>query len=371
MKKGHLNTFLLLGISIVVCLVSFVSSTILYQSAKDSLWASSLESGNSRVREISGLLETQLESGLSREQVIENLQKSIVNTDIGKEFICMYDTKGVELCHPNPALIGKKINLDDSELALQKNDKNATFLEILNAGKLHGGIRSFPKDSRRSSEIVNVYPVSGTDWMVASHVKIPQLLEQLSDLYLKFLIGFLLSAIIITACSYAFVRMMYRKYEARMQLEVDALNLELTTLSILNSQLGISKKKEQDEPPVSEFNFNVSEPKTRLTTYHKDELVSITLDTVAFVFLQDGVNYLRTFSNESYSMNDSLDELMKQLDHHDFYRANRQFIVNLKAIATIYMFGKNQLKLVTKPASPIELVISKNKVAEFKQWLDR
>lgn len=371
MKKSHLNTLLFIGISTVVFIVSLISSVLLYQSARDNLWNARLESGNRRVREIGGLLETQLQSGLSPEQVIKNLQKSIVNTDVGTEFICMYDTSGVELCHPNPALIGKKIDLNDSRLNIQKNEESSSFLEVLNSGELNSGIRSFPKDSERSSEIVNVYPVNGTDWMVASHVKIPQLQQQLSDLYLKFLIGFLLSVLLITGSSFLIVRMIYRRYEERMHQEIEELNHELSTLSRLNHQLLASQKELKDQLTVADPDQESPGPKKRIIAYHKDELVSIDTDTLAYVYLQNGITCVSTFSGDSYPVNDSLDELMKQLDNQDFYRANRQFIVSLKAIATIYIYGKNQLKLVTNPKSTDEVIISKNKVAAFKQWLDR
>jgi DNA-binding LytR/AlgR family response regulator len=368
MKKVHINTLLLIGISTVVIIVSLVSSVLLYQSAKDDLWNSRLESGDRRVREIGGLLETQLQSGLSPEQVVTNLQKSIVNTDVGTEFICMYNREGVELCHPNPALIGKKISLGNSRIL--KKDSSSAFLEVLNSGKMNGGIRTFPEDSNKSSEILNVYPVNGTNWMVASHIKIPRLEEQLRDLYLKFIVGFLLTTVIITSCSFIFVRTIYSRYEAKMNQEIEALNNELSNLTALNHQLLVQKEQKAQLARVDP-DQEKQVPKKRIVAYHKDKLVSIDTDTLAFAFLENGITYIQTFSEEHYPVNDSLDELMKQLDNDDFYRANRQFVVNLKAISTIYIYGKNQLKLITSPKSPTEVIISKNKVAAFKQWLDR
>lgn len=368
MNKGYLNTLLVVGISIVVVIVSLISSVLLYESAKDNLWNSKLESGNRRVREIGSLLETQLQSGISRNQVISNLQKSIVNSDVGSEFICMYDTSGVELCHPNPSLIGKKIKFDDSRIF--KGGNSSAFLEMLNLGKLNGGIRSFPKASNRSSEIVNVYPVNGTDWLVASHIQIAELEEQLTDLYLKFLVSFLLSTLIIIGCSFVIVRRIYSRYEKKMQQEVDELNQELSALTGMNHQLLVFREEQKVRLQSKDLDQERPIPKKRIIAYHKDELVSIDTDTLAFVFLQNGITYINTFSGESYPVNDSLDELIKQLDNMQFYRANRQFIVSLKSITTIYMFGKNQLKLITNPKSPTDVIISKNKAAEFKQWLD-
>src|SRR4051812_43940859 len=115
MKKARLYTLTLTGISIVVLIISLISSSYLYLSAKEKLCNSKLESGEREVREISRLLEQQLRSGLSKDKVIHNLQVSIENTDIKSDFICMYNQKGIELCHPNPALIGLKIQEDNSQ----------------------------------------------------------------------------------------------------------------------------------------------------------------------------------------------------------------------------------------------------------------
>jgi len=53
-----------------------------------------------------------------------------------------------------------------------------------------------------------------------------------------------------------------------------------------------------------------------------------------------------------------------------FFRANRQFIVSIQAIDRIVKFGNSALKIETQPSTDQEVVIGKNKAANFKQWLD-
>jgi DNA-binding LytR/AlgR family response regulator len=68
--------------------------------------------------------------------------------------------------------------------------------------------------------------------------------------------------------------------------------------------------------------------------------------------------------------NSSLDELYASLDEFNFYRANRQVIIAVQAIQKIIKYGNNQLKIVAQPETNIDVIISKNKAAEFKQWLN-
>ncbi len=366
MKKKQPHKLIFVGISFTVIIVGLLGLAFVYQSAKSRVLNDRLETGQREVREIAKLLETQLQSGLSQEKVIENLQKSIVNTDIGVSFICMYDTLGVELCHPNPARIGKKISKENSYVAHLDNQKEVSFLQILKSGKLNSGIRNFPKTHHRASEIVNVYPVAGTDWMVASHVNIPALQAQLSSLYYRFVVVFLIGIVIIVLLSYLLMNVLYREYERVVNKEIGELNEEVNLLNALNHQLVRSQNENQIPPEKSK-----EESKKRIITYQKDEVVTIKTADLAYAFLRNGSTYIKTFSNEKYPVNGSLDELMKQLDGRSFYRVNRQLVVNINAIKTIYIYGKNQLKLITQPQSDQDILISKNKVADFKKWLDR
>lgn len=373
MKKSYLPIITFLGIAIIVMILSFVSFRNIYKTAKEELLQSQLQSGQREVREVGKLLEQQLKSGLSKEEVIKNLQLSILNTDVQTEFICMYNTKGIELCHPNPALIGQIIDSSNSIVQTGNNQQRITFLKWLEEGKGQNGIRSFP-GNKRSSEIVNVYPVMQTDWMVALHVNIEVLASKFSELYDRFLLIFLACALIIILCCFALVRLIYRKYEHTTEAEKDDLNKQIEGLALLNQQLNDSQERLQKKLLAMPASINADAGKAvkkRLITYHRDELIKLEVDNIAFIFLKNGITQLHTFDNISYTTNDSLDEIMKDLESSNFYRANRQVIINIRAIKTIQMYGNNQLKLITEPAADTEIIISKNKVADFKQWLNQ
>lgn len=369
MKKFNLYTITFLAVSTVILLTSFFSFNYLYSSSKEDLFKSKFEAGKREVREIGKLLELQLKDGLSKDAVIQNLQNSIVNTDTQSGFICMYNQNGVELCHPNPALIGQKIDKSNSGFA--SDDKNSDFIEVLNSGKAHTGIRSFSKNSERASEIVSVFPVSGSDWMVASHANMEVIEQQISDLYLKFLIVFLIATLLILGISFFLIRMIYKNYEKQKNNEIKNLNDEINTLTAINTQLNVIHEKINKSADSLSNEDATENSKRRIITYHKDELISLETSDIAYFFLENNIVYIKTNSGNQYVINSSLDELIKTLDPQIFYRANRQFIINVKAINNILVYGKNQLKLVVNPESDEIILISKNKVAEFKKWLEQ
>jgi len=371
MKKTRLYIFTFAGISLIVCLIGMGVFRYFYSTAKEALWNSKMGSGQRETREVGRMLEQQLQNGIPPQKVIDNLQQSILNTDVQSEFLCMYNTQGIELCHPDPSLVGQKIDAGNSRFAGKGG--LVDFSNILRSGTADAGVRSFPDEKHRSAEIVTVYPVKGSDWMVAAHANIAVLQVQLDNLYQRFMIGILLMVICISGSCYWLIRLIYRKYEGRMEQEILRLNEEVNGLTALNHQLELSQQKQRTaDKEVITAGVNATEnSRKRLVTYVRDEMSMVEVSDIAFIFLSQNNVMVQTFLNQQYSLNISLDELIKQLDNDVFYRANRQFIVNVNAIKTILVYGRNQLQLITHPLPPEDIIISKNKVAEFKKWLDR
>jgi two-component system, LytTR family, response regulator LytT len=81
------------------------------------------------------------------------------------------------------------------------------------------------------------------------------------------------------------------------------------------------------------------------------------------------VNFIKTRSGQRYIVDYTLDELEQTLDTRQFYRANRQFIVHVKAVESVHPYFNSKLKIHLKPNTEEEVLISREKATEFKQWL--
>ncbi|MCP4147305.1 MAG: LytTR family transcriptional regulator, partial [bacterium] len=66
----------------------------------------------------------------------------------------------------------------------------------------------------------------------------------------------------------------------------------------------------------------------------------------------------------------TLDRLEEQLDPERFFRVNRQFIVNINAVAKVHTFFNGKLILETEPKYVEKLTISREKARQVKMWLD-
>ncbi len=96
---------------------------------------------------------------------------------------------------------------------------------------------------------------------------------------------------------------------------------------------------------------------------------TIMTDEVAYFYTKDKVVFLKCNNNKEYIIDYSLDDLEKDMDPKKFFRANRQFLVELKSVDKIHMWFNSKLKVQLRPETSEELIISREKAAEFKQWL--
>lgn len=99
--------------------------------------------------------------------------------------------------------------------------------------------------------------------------------------------------------------------------------------------------------------------------------IPIPVETIAYFYKTGNYTTLKTFQSETYLLNHSLDELMKLLEETFFFRANRQFIINLKACQYFTNEENGKLAIHLSPAYDDEIFISQKRTPAFKEWLNK
>lgn len=90
-------------------------------------------------------------------------------------------------------------------------------------------------------------------------------------------------------------------------------------------------------------------------------------------FSKEVLNYIYLFSGEKYIVDyTTLEEVEELLDPRLFYRANRQFIINIEAIHSVKPVENSKLIIHLKePNHKLDIDMSRLKSPEFKKWMDR
>ncbi|WP_346983630.1 LytTR family DNA-binding domain-containing protein [Chryseobacterium sp. POE27] len=87
---------------------------------------------------------------------------------------------------------------------------------------------------------------------------------------------------------------------------------------------------------------------------------------VSCFFSENKIVYLQT-QERNYPSDFTLDELEDVLDEKNFFRVNRQFIINSDYIKNIHTSPNYKVELEFQPQE--EITVSRDRVKDFKDWL--
>src|SRR5665648_46756 len=110
--------------------------------------------------------------------------------------------------------------------------------------------------------------------------------------------------------------------------------------------------------------------KTRFVIKVGEHLKSITVDDILFFYSLEKATYLCTAEFKTYLVDYSLDRITEIIDEHLFFRINRKYILSNQSIADIIFYSNSRLKIKLKKPDEESIIVSRDKVAAFKEWLD-
>ncbi|TDW96383.1 LytR/AlgR family response regulator transcription factor [Dinghuibacter silviterrae] len=102
--------------------------------------------------------------------------------------------------------------------------------------------------------------------------------------------------------------------------------------------------------------------------YYQDQILPVPLGQIAFFYLRNGLVTLTTFENKTFSLNKSLDEVGKVAEPL-FFRTNRQFLVNRKAVVKASSHLARKLSVHLSVQAPESVTVSREKITQFLDWL--
>jgi len=129
-----------------------------------------------------------------------------------------------------------------------------------------------------------------------------------------------------------------------------------------------NEKLQQLFDALSHSNYRFRE---RFLLPYRDGYKTINTNDVNHIHTKNKTTHLYLNNGTEETVIFSMDELEKQLNPDKFFRANRQFIINMESILFVgnYFGGKLIVKLKGYPE--VEVIISKEKTSSLKDWIDR
>jgi DNA-binding LytR/AlgR family response regulator len=110
--------------------------------------------------------------------------------------------------------------------------------------------------------------------------------------------------------------------------------------------------------------------KTRFVIKVGEHLKSIPVEDILFFYSLEKATFLCTTDFKSYLVDYSLDHITEMVDEQRFFRINRKYILSNKSIADIVVYSNSRLKIKLKKPDEEGIIVSRDKVSPFKEWLD-
>lgn len=129
---------------------------------------------------------------------------------------------------------------------------------------------------------------------------------------------------------------------------------DLSSLSSLLTKLSVAPEKKYRE---------------RISIKIGDKLRSVNIEDILFFYSDNKINFLFTKEGRAYPIDFSIEEIFSQLDPSQFYRVNRGYILRISAIQEVISYSNSRLKVKVEAAPNHEIIVSREKVKDFKNWL--
>lgn len=122
-----------------------------------------------------------------------------------------------------------------------------------------------------------------------------------------------------------------------------------------------SEMQRQEDKKIRYQGFNVKQGKQNLL---------IPFDDILSFYTDDGYTVLLTMRNKKFIQDRSLDKIENMLPEENFFRLNRQFIVNRKAITGFKRTGDGKIDVLVHATDhlPSSIQVSRIKAVSFKSW---
>ncbi|MFM9909194.1 MAG: LytR/AlgR family response regulator transcription factor [Chitinophagaceae bacterium] len=111
--------------------------------------------------------------------------------------------------------------------------------------------------------------------------------------------------------------------------------------------------------------------KERLLVKRGQQLSYIKTTETAFCYADGKLCYAIDFNKNKFLLECNLTQLEDQLQPSQFYRVNRQLLVNVEAVKKVHIWIGGRLKLELAPSLNVDSIVSRERVNGFKEWLGR
>jgi DNA-binding LytR/AlgR family response regulator len=145
--------------------------------------------------------------------------------------------------------------------------------------------------------------------------------------------------------------------EERLKKAIDKTK-SFTTGSLIEKLIAMTEKK------------SARSYKSRFIVRIGEKIKVIPVEEIATFYSLERGTYIHTTGNRDYGIDLTLDQLEDVIDPERFFRINRKYIISLNSCDNIIAWSNSRLKLKIAGLEDYEIIVARERVHEFRSWLD-
>ncbi|MCT4590689.1 MAG: SpoIIE family protein phosphatase [Carboxylicivirga sp.] len=220
-KRTQLSLYTFLGVGLMVFVFGYIGINISINYFQKHYVKLQINVNKRQAQRMALILEKEINRGVAADSIIGNFQASITGTEHDKGFLCIYDTKKMQLVsHPNPRTLGMSFTEDFVFKDIDANSEKYIG-EVYSTSEPAGGI--FIQGKMRT-DIIYTVPIKGANWYLNAHENINAISSELKALKDKYTLGSLIIGLIIAISASVIARRISRRHENL----IEQKNIEIT-----------------------------------------------------------------------------------------------------------------------------------------------
>lgn len=110
--------------------------------------------------------------------------------------------------------------------------------------------------------------------------------------------------------------------------------------------------------------------KTRFMIKVGEHLRTVEVENILYFYSKEKTTFCVTQEGRNFILDYSMEQLEEMIDPERYYRINRKYLVASNAIQDIITYTNSRLRLVLKNSDDNDVIVARERVQEFKDWLD-
>lgn len=111
--------------------------------------------------------------------------------------------------------------------------------------------------------------------------------------------------------------------------------------------------------------------KERFVVKIGEHIKTVSIDDIRYLYSQEKMTFINDIHNKKFIIDFTLEQVQELIDPDQFFRINRKYIISMKAIKDIVSYSNSRLRIILHDSDEMDAIVSREKVQEFKKWLDR